>query len=615
MPNSLNLSVPPVSTADVGHLSSPRETRIWLDGLPKLDELQAFEAVLGRLRRINRAALAPQARFELVECFAAEVEYLADHLARRCERMEFPATGAEQTLIDQLHALLDELAIGYKHVLIDMAEQSVAGDVLVTVRTALLQAMRFLALRILHGYSVYCPEPAGLWSDLHRLYRYAERIDVAHTRVEHLADQSIGDIYRRALLLSLANPFHLMMGEARLTHERLGKWALACMLRHPAEFPPEAPETFYATRCFVDLDGDAPPSWGLVGGRTAPVDARIIEVQPVARLVEDRIRQTTLKGQLPMQERMERDLLRRLRNAWGGRPARAGERSIQSGDVHVVCGLRAIHHAMSGAAEFHPEQDEIALHGGAFRAASKLSLVPLEDESWRHQDVHVKLEQGILKPRGFGFDSERKEQDVWDSSERAGTAKGATQLEERLDNRLLNRRGVLHRRDVSASGIGAQCSGDSALRFRVGDLVKIDAEQRATQDSSGLGIVSWLRQTGQSDRAASAQMAIGLHRIEGAATALAVRGIEGVGADSDYHRALGLTLGNARMLIVPAGIFDLGSQILYNARAVLGILALRRIVHSTKAFTLYGVDSVELTPERREEVLKGLYKLLDRAAQ
>ncbi|MBI5039699.1 MAG: hypothetical protein HZB57_00330 [Gammaproteobacteria bacterium] len=608
MTNPLGLWVPPVSGLDMSAVFSPVEIRHWLDGLPKLNELQTYDAVLERLREINRAAFSPQSRLGLVECFAAEVEYLADHLSRRSEQMEFPATEPEQGLIDQLHALLDELAIGYKHVLIDMVEQPAVGDALIAIPTALLQAMRFLALRVLHSYSVYCPEPAGLWGELHRLYRYAERIDVARTRVEHLADQTVGDIYRRVLLLSLANPFHLMMGEARLTHDRLGKWALVCMLRHPAEFPPESPETFYASRCFVDLDGDAPPSWGLVGGRSAPVDARIIEVQPVARIVEDRIRQMTLKGQLPMQERMERDLLRRLRNAWGGRPARAGERSIQSGDVHVVSGLRAIHHALSGGAEFQPEQNEIALHGSAFRSTPKLSLVPLEDEHWRQQDVHDKLEQGMLKPRGFSFDSERKEQDVWEHSERAGTVKGATQLEERLDNRLLNRRGLLHQRDVSVSGLGAQCSGDSELRFRVGDLVQIGAEQSG-KDQPGLGVVCWLRQT------APAQMAVGLHRIEGTAMALAVRGIDGMGADSDYHRALGMTLGNARMLIVPAGSFDLGSHILYNARVALGAMVLRRIVHSTKAFTLYGVEAVELTPERREAVLKGLYKLLDRAAQ
>jgi len=606
MPNPLNLCVPTVS--GLHPVCSLVEIRHWLDGLPKLNELQVFDDVSNRLRTINRTPLPPQTRFQIMECFSSEVEYLTDKLTRRCELAEFPVTEAEQALIDRLHALLDELASGYKHVIVDLVGIRAEGDAQIVMRGALYQAMRFLARRVLHSYSVYCPVPAGVWGELHRLYRYAEQVDVAHTRVEHLADQSIGDVYRRVLLLSLANPFHLMQGEARGTHERLAKWALACNLRHPAEYPPEVPETFYAARCFVDLESDAAPRWGLIAAAGLPADARIIEVQAVARIVEDRIRQMTLKGQLPMQERMERDLLRRLRNAWSGRPARADKRSIESGDVQVVSGLRAIHHALSGGVDFQPEQDEIALHGRAFKGASKLSLVSKEEESWRNQETQGKLQQGLLKPRGYGFDIERNEQDVWDRSSRVGAVK-STRLEERLDSRLLSKRGLLRRRDISVSGIGADYDSQSGLRLRVGDLVRITAEVNAqvnVQDSSELGIVSWLREMGP------AQMSMGLQRIEGTATALAVRGIEGVGADSEYHRALGFTVGNARMLIAPAGIFEIGSHVLYNARVAMGVLALRRIVHSTRTFTQYGVDSVELTIELREVVLKGLYRLLER---
>lgn len=603
MLSPLNLCVPAVS--GLYPVCSLVEIRQWLDGLPKLNELEVFGDVSKRLWQINRTPLPPQTRSEIMECFATDAEYLTDRLTRRCELAEFPVTETEQALIDRLHTLFDELAIGYKHVLIDLSGVRLDGDNQSVIRSALYQAMHFLLLRVLHSYSVYCPVPIGVWGDLHHLYRYAEQVDVAHTRVEHLADQSIGDVYRQALLLSLANPYHLMQGEARCTYERLAKWALACTLRHPAEYPPESPETFYAARCFVDLESDAAPRWGLVGASGLPADARTIEIQPVTRIVENRIRQMTLKGQLPMQERMERDLLRRLRNAWNGRPARADKRCIESAEVQVVSGLRAIHHALSRGADFHPEQDEIALHGSAFVGAPKLSLVSLEEEPWRNQETQGKLEQGLLNPRGFGFDAERKEQDIWDRSTRVGAVKN-TSLEERLDSRLLNRRGLLRQRDISVSGIGADYGSESGLRLRVGDLVRIAAEGNA-QDAFGLGIVSWLREMGP------AQMSMGLQRINSTATALAVRGTEGVGAGSEYHRALGFTLGEARMLIVPAGIFEIGSHVLYNARAAMGMLALRRIVYSTKTFTQYGVESVELTLESRELVLKGLYKLLERS--
>ena len=603
---SLDLTVPALT----GEASAAQVQALgdWLDGLPQLNEGLAFDGLLDRLQAINRLACDPLQRSALAERFLGVVDYLVENHCRRCEQLEFPAGGVEQTQIDQIQRLLDEMAGSYKRVLVDLAAAKIGDATRDLARDAMLQAVRLLALRVLQSYVVYRDAPPGVWGELHRLYRHAEAIDVATVRVEHLADQSLGDVYRSVLLLALANPFHLMQGEVRVTYERLAKWALAARIRHPAEFPPEAPEVFYANRCFVDLAADAPPGFGMRPGQAPPRDARILELRPVTQVVEDRIRQTVLKGQqLPMRERMERDMLRRLRNAWSGRPARSSERSIQSGDVRVVSGLRAIHHVLSRAAPFKPEEDEISLHGNAFRSASKLSLVPLEDEPWRQQDTRSKLEQGVLKPRGYSFDTELKEQDAWQRAERVGTLK-STQLEERLDSRLLNREGLLQQRDVSAAGIGAQCGEESGLRFRVGDLVRI-GETAAAEASSGLGMVCWLRQSGPG------RMTIGLNRIDGVATPLAVRGVEGVGAGGDYHRALGVNSGEQRRVIVPAGIFDVGSQILYNARVALGILVLQRVVHSTKAFTLYAADTVELTPERRDAVLAGLYKLLERTTQ
>lgn len=601
MINQLKLNVPTVS--DLHPACSLVEIREWLGGLPKLNELQVFGDVTRRLRTINRTPLKASLRHEIMECFSSELAYLTDKLARRCELAEFPMTEAEQALIDRLHALLEELACGYKHVLLGLVNVRPDDPAQVLIRSALYQAMRFLSLRVLHSYSVYSSVPTGVWGEVHRLYRYAEQVDVAYTRVEHLADQSIGNLYRQILLLSLANPSHLMQGEARGTHERLAKWALACRLRHPAEYPPEVPETFYAARCFVDLESDSAPRWGLLAAAQLPADARIIEIQAVARLIQDRIQQMSLKAQLPMQERMERDLLRRLHSAWSGRSARADNRTIKSGEIQVVSGLRAIHYSLSRGVDFHPEQHEIALHGQAFRAEPTLSLLSMEEEPWRNKVTQDKLEQGLLTPRGYAFDSDRREDNVWDKSTRVGAQK-STSLEERMDDRLLNRRGLLQQRDISVSGIGADYGSDAGLKLRVGDLVGLTAENTA-ENSSGLGIVSWLRETGP------AQMSMGLHYIEGAATALAVRGIDGVGADSEYHRALGFSVGDERMLVVPAGIFDVGSHVLYNARVALGVLLLRRIVRSTKTFTQYGVDSMVLSEALREVVLKGLYRLLD----
>lgn len=605
MPQRLDLHLPATRAVAEGRTPEPAQVRSWLGDLPKLNEAQVFDAVLDRLREINRVALPPLLRFEIAECFLPEVDYLIDKLAQRCEQQEFPCQEPDRVLNRRLQSLMEEMAASYKHVLNDLAGQTLAEDDLVMTRTALLHAMRLLAQRVLMAYAVYAAPPAGVWGELHRLYRYAERIDVACTRVEHLADLTIGDIYKRIVLLALANPFHLMQGEARVAHERLAKWALVCSIRHPQEFPPQAAERFYADRYFVDLGTDAPPCFGRPGQIAAPDDARLFEIAPVLKIVEDRIRQMTLKSQLPMAERMERDLLRRLRNAWTGRAERAAQRVEHSGEVQVVGGLRTCHHLLAASAGFAPEQQEIALHGKDFKGVSRLSLVPLEEDPWRQQDTLGKLEQGLLKPRSFGFDTEHQDVDVWERTERVG-AQGATQLESSLEQRLLNRRGTVLQRDISDSGFGAEYTGDSALRFRVGDLIGIPGDSVA-QTGVMLATVCWLR---NSD---AGGLSLGLLRLEGKPTAVAVRGIEGVGAKGDYHRALSLHGDKRRSLIVPAGSFDIGSMLLVNSGVALELNILRTIVRSTRGFTQYVIDSVEINGARHELVIATLYKILERA--
>lgn len=590
----------PATTATAQARFKEADIQRWLEDLPKLHDSKVIEAVTAKLKETNRLALKPQSRFAIAECFISQVEMLTEHAARRHEQLEFPISEQERVAGECVQELLAEMCISYKHVVLDIVNGHQDG-VLALLPNALLQAMRLLVLRVGQGYILYAPAAKGVWQELHRLYRYAEQIDVARTRVEHLADQTVGDVYKKILLLSLSNPFHLMQGEVGIAYDKLSKWALSCRIRHPDEYPPQDPTEFYAGRFFVDLAADAPPAFGVTGNRKPPTEARVLEVKPVMQIAEAQIRQMTLKGQLPLRERLARDMLRRLRIAWNGRPPRASERHKQEAELHIVSGLRACHQTMTGAAAFHPEQSEMTLHGSHFKTANRLSLAPLEDEPWKQHDVRGKLATGLLKPRGLKFDMEGQDNDVWERSVSVGAR--TSKIEEQLDQKFANRQGRLHQQDVSDSGIGAVCATEIEVKFRVGDLVGIaDAGATVTWN---LGMVSWLRNVEAS------QMSIGFNRIHGRATAVAVRGVEGMGAESDYHRALSVQIGdNARLLIVPAGSFDVGSLVLVNTNEALTLQRLRTIRHSTKGFTGYLLESVELSEQRKAQLIQSLYKLL-----
>lgn len=596
---SLDLDVP-ATTAAAQAPFKKADIQRWLEDLPKVHDSKIIEAVIAKLKESNRLELKPEFRFEIAECFISQIELLTENAARRHEQLEFPISKQERLASDRVQELLTEMCVSYKRVVLDLAAGR-QGDVNALLPSALLQATRLLVVRVLQGYVLYTPAAKGIWKELHQLYRYAEQIDVTHTRVEHLADQTVGDIYKKILLLSLSNPFHLMQGEVGIAYHKLSKWALSCRMRHPDEYPPQDPREFYAGRFFVDLAADEPPGYGLTGNRKPPTEARILEVKPVMQIAEAQIRQMTLKGQLPLRERLTRDLFRRLRIAWNGRPPRASGRTKLEGELHIVSGLRACHQAITGEADFHPEQNEMTLHGSQFKPESLLSLTPLDDEPWKQQDVRGKLATGLLKARGLKFDVEDQDNDVWERS--VGVAARTSKIEEQLDLKFANRRGRLRQLDVSDSGIGAVCAAEIEVKFRVGDLVGIaDVGETVTWT---VGMVSWLRNPEAS------QMSIGFNRIHGRAAAVAVRGVEGMGADSDYYRALSVQTGdNTTLLIVPAGSFDVGSLVLVNTHEALELQMLRTIRYSTKGFTGYLLESVELSEERKERLIQSLYKLL-----
>ena len=103
-------------------------------------------------------------------------------------------------------------------------------------------------------YETYAPTPAGIWSEMHQLYRYAVQLNVQD---EALADvnstSSINLTYKQSLLLALADPYRLMHGEAAKVMDYLARFG------DQAHLMPLAQTTGSAGFFLVRLDTDKPP--------------------------------------------------------------------------------------------------------------------------------------------------------------------------------------------------------------------------------------------------------------------------------------------------------------------------------------------------------------------
>ncbi|HEB99816.1 MAG TPA: hypothetical protein ENJ05_09945 [Thiotrichales bacterium] len=591
----------PKSGAGGSRRHEPERVRAWLDGLPKLDHAALGREFLAYLEEANATELPTGDRLAVLEMLREETEALLDAHRRQCERLSFPLEDENLHLHDEVQALLAALATGYRIV----ADQSLArsdrlDEVRDRLRLAVLRAVELLGWRIVTAQSLYRPPPRGVWQELHHIYREAERTGMDRERVEHLSDWSVGGAYLRIVLTSLADPFALMQGEIHEVYRRLRKWALAVRVVHPEELPPAKLREAIEGHFVIDLERDAAGSFGR-GPDEDGGEIRILELGELLRIVEDRIRELTLEKKTGFADWQQRDLLRRLRNAWRGRPPRSADRLSRQGSVRIIAGLPAVHHQLDGGRDFTPEEDEVTLHGDQFQQRSTLSLVPMDQEAWRNDEARQKLAEGVIKPRGYVFDLEEKEADIWKKATLiSGT--GKTTLEEWVERRTTGSRSELEVRDVSSGGFRMVCPAGSGIRLRVGGLLLIDDGRERAR----LGTVRWLMTRG--DEAVE----LGAGFLQGTPRPTAIRGLEGMGAGSQYQRALLLTGDEHEACLAPAGLFAPESLVLTNDREHLRLVRFRRILYSTKSITCFETETLEINDLRRQEIISSLYKLLNR---
>ncbi|BCO32228.1 hypothetical protein TspCOW1_23310 [Thiohalobacter sp. COW1] len=598
----LDLSIPPLI-----HQPGPDDTvtaiQSWLDSLPKLNQAEFADALVTRLKRINQTVIEPGIRHALMSAFAAESAHLIERFCTQCGQVNFPLKPEKLALYDQAQALLEAMANGYKLLAMQLARapDQLDAESRTILHESLLQATEQLSRRVLIAYAIYRNAPEGVWGEIHQLYRFAEGHDLATARVEHMSDWSLGIAYTQIVIAALCNPFHLFQNEIHEVYARLRKWAGAVRLRHAEEYD-EPLETLTAERYFIDLDSDAPPRHGVAARPGEPAATRLLDIRELERITADQVMTLTQRKELSYREHQERDLLRRLRNAWSRRPTRVEQRAERCTQAMVVAGLTPAHYYLSGRSEFDPEAFEIHMHGDRMQGGSDLSLVPMEQESWRENEVRRKLEEGVIKPRSYGFDYTARDDDVWKRANVASN-RSKTEIETALEQRISASAAQLATLDESDSGFGFTCPADAHININVGSLLAV--QECKDTDRWCLAVIRWMRTD------PDLSLKLGARLIPGTTRAVAVRGIEGHGAHTQYQRCIVLTTEDAaRSYIVPAGLFHAGSLLLLNDGEQLRLLRFTRLTEMTKSYTRYLAEDVELNETRHEQVVQSLYRLL-----
>lgn len=599
----LDLNVPFQIPAQLGDPDiDPAELAHWLAAVPMANVAAAGEQVLAKLHKINRTKLSCSLRHQIISLLQPAADELADAIRGQYMNAPLPLSARKRHHLVTVQQLLAELATGHEIIINDVQEaterEQASVDLLLE---GFYGAIGYLARILLESYLIYTPEPKGVWGKLNQLYRYAESQSI-HKRTltgggkQTDGNRSISHAYRRIALLALANPYHLMQGEARAVYQYLDQWAAACHIIDPGG------SQSVAGKFFVDLAADAPPTYQSRGKQLHALEPRILDFSKLVELVSRRITEigksdTSGKqaGLITLAARLERDLLNRLRDAWGHREERQSSRETSVGKIHMAAGLSACHHYINDEAPFTPELDEIHFYRQGLGAAeSGLSLIPLEHEPWKSEEQAAKLQSGVYRPRTSQFDADSSDKDIWEKIYAAPSSH-----DDDVDYRTLFSVSEWRKKNESEGGLCLSCEDSFCIPGRVGELVAFKAGD-ATDTEWTIGAIRWLKMIQDQS------LDMGVKMLARAAEAVAIRAIKGAGTGGEYFRALLTHIDDHddRMatLFTPAAIYDVGTELVVNKTSELFYVRLTKLLTTTKAFSQFHFDVVEMPNLEKERI-------------
>ena len=198
---------------------------------------------------------------------------------------------------------------------------------------ALYQAIEHLSQRLLHSFLRYTTPSSDIWAEIHRLYYIAETYNIPATPFSfgfnNKATQgkvlSIEHSYKRILLFSLANPFHLMPHEMTRAYQSLRSWAQQCKIIRS-----DSPEKLQG-RFYIDLESDQPPTHHSLN--QLDLELPSLRLLDIAEILPSGTYQRTLD--------------RRLAHALIIRPERLTKRTMTNKPITIANGLNACYHIIN----------------------------------------------------------------------------------------------------------------------------------------------------------------------------------------------------------------------------------------------------------------------------
>jgi cyclic-di-GMP-binding protein len=449
----------------------------WVSDLTIGNVSKIAHALYNETDRLNRLEISPLERFGALELVHPSMGFVLEQLHDYFATEPIPLS-KKNRLVARMHLeLLVRVVVGYKTVLAQFHDDSFTGYIL--HKHARSEASRrilyFLGEILLHEYSIYRSSPRFVWKEIHGVYYYAVQNDLLYKQIDAPEDDpcdhlSLMDIYKRILLLAVADPNSLLRGEVRKVNEALIQW-----LPH-VTIAPVDDDAFVHPNFLVDATKDAPPCPEDISDRDQVKIGWILVTDVLDEILEHKIQamESDAFGQLRPTDAISIKLITKLRAAWERRIAEREERKQETAMMEVTCGISWLYQLFDG------EQFPQALAG---KQGSSFYTIEAEeiDQAVKpigHDEFIIDVDEELLS--GLSTESEQVH-------------------EEEVELELINLSPIDESKGVECILINSSEKGyyltwpeQNEYKAHVGELIGINS--RENLDLSGawsLGIIRW----------------------------------------------------------------------------------------------------------------------------
>ena len=351
----LNSMVPSRAAVERGSpVVSSNALRAWLNNLPLADRSFVMLQMREVLRNFNAALVAPPQRLAMLDMLEHTCAVLVDDV-RNEVREFYPQSPERQEEMRLADAIENEMMLGYVEVTCDLC--LTAGRIPFmrrsTIAKALVRAVGHQVARLWLALKTHGDPPAGVWQNLHDLFRFAIVAGCADRAVgsaTQAAKTSVRSAYTQALLLAFAKPRQLTQAQNRQLYTALPVLGTWCVTRQGHAT---------AGAIMVHTDGDRSPPTMPRGEQVSVDDRWMLDIAALFVRLDQLVANCEDSGDIVLrarhgngETRLSASLVKTLRRVWSERVTRAAERKTEANRLETEVGLTSMHFILSGNQDF-----------------------------------------------------------------------------------------------------------------------------------------------------------------------------------------------------------------------------------------------------------------------